>query len=134
MEQYLLRNMASVRKKGEAASKTLGSEQFIFFFFLIDLVFNFFFSSLLYLFNFGCAVSSLLCRLFACCSEWGLLCSCKPWSLGVWASVVAEHGLNSCNSQAVDQTGSVAVAHRFSCSRTFGIFPDQGSNLCLLYW
>ena len=29
---------------------------------------------------------------------------------------------------------SVAVEDRLSCSVTCGIFPDQGSNLCLLYW
>lgn len=28
---------------------------------------------LFYLFNFGCAGSSLLCQLFSCCSKWGLL-------------------------------------------------------------
>ena len=34
-----------------------------------------------YLFIFDCARSLLLCRLFSCCHEWGLLSSC-----GVWAS------------------------------------------------
>ena len=29
---------------------------------------------------------------------------------------------------------SVAVAHGLSCSTTFGIFLDQGSNLCPLHW
>ena len=29
---------------------------------------------------------------------------------------------------------SVAVAHGLSCFFTCGIFPDQGSNLCLLHW
>ena len=29
-----------------------------------------------YLFLFDCARSSLLCRLFSCCCEWGLLSSC----------------------------------------------------------
>ena len=29
---------------------------------------------------------------------------------------------------------SVVAAHRLSCSATCGIFPDQGSNLCSLYW
>ena len=30
--------------------------------------------------------------------------------------------------------GSVAVAHRPSCSAACGILPDQGSNLCPLHW
>ena len=30
-------------------------------------------------------------------------------------------------------TGSIAVASRLSCSMACGIFPDQGSNLCLLH-
>ena len=37
-----------------------------------------------------------------------------PRALGAWASVV--------------------VAHRLSCSTACGIFPDQGSNPCLLHW
>ena len=32
------------------------------------------------------------------------------------------------------RAGSVAVAHRPSCSVACGIFPDQGSNLCPLHW
>ena len=31
-------------------------------------------------------------------------------------------------------TGSTVVAHRLSCSAACGIFPDQESNRCLLYW
>ena len=32
------------------------------------------------------------------------------------------------------RAGSVVVAHGPSCSATCGIFPDQGSNPCPLYW
>ena len=32
------------------------------------------------------------------------------------------------------RAGSVIVAHGPSCSATCGIFPDQGSNPCLLHW
>ena len=32
------------------------------------------------------------------------------------------------------RAGSVAVAHGPSCSTVCGIFPDQGSNPCPLYW
>ena len=45
---------------------------------------------------------------------------------GAWASVTAAPRFQS--------TGSVVVALRLSCSVAYGIFPDQGSNLCLLHW
>ena len=32
------------------------------------------------------------------------------------------------------RAGSVVVAHGPSCSAACGIFPDQGSNPCLLHW
>ena len=32
------------------------------------------------------------------------------------------------------RAGSVVVAHRPRCSAACGVFPDQGSNLCLLHW
>ena len=32
------------------------------------------------------------------------------------------------------RAGSVVVAHGSSCSVACGIFPDQGSNPCTLYW
>ena len=41
-------------------------------------------------------------------------------------SAVAVPGLQS--------AGSVVVVLGLSCSAALGIFPDQGSNLCLLYW
>ena len=31
-------------------------------------------------------------------------------------------------------TSSTAVAHGLSCSETCGVFPDQGSDPCLLHW
>ena len=31
-------------------------------------------------------------------------------------------------------TNSVIVVHRLNCSEACGIFPDEGSNLCLLHW
>ena len=42
------------------------------------------------------------------------------------ASVVVAHGLQS--------TGSTVVVHRLTCSPACGIFPNQGSNQCLLHW
>ena len=34
----------------------------------------------------------------------------------------------------LESTGSIVVAHGLSCSTPSGIFPDQGSNPCLLPW
>ena len=41
-------------------------------------------------------------------------------------SVVAAPGPQS--------TGSVIAMQGLGCSTSCGIFPDQGSNLCLLHW
>ena len=46
-------------------------------------------------------------------------------NMGAKASVVVAPGLES--------PGSVVVAHGLSWLLACGIFPDQGSNLCLLY-
>ena len=43
------------------------------------------------------------------------------------SSLVVEHGPRGARA-------SVVVAHGLSCCFTCGIFPDQGSNLCLLHW
>ena len=40
--------------------------------------------------------------------------------------MVAARGLYS--------AGSAVVVHGLACSRAHGIFPDQGSNPCLLHW
>ena len=34
----------------------------------------------------------------------------------------------------LQSTGSIVVRHGLSCSEACEIFPDQGSNLCLLHW
>ena len=49
------------------------------------------------------------------------------------ASVVAARGLSSCNSQALEHR-LIVVVHWLSSSEACGIFPDQGSNPCLLHW
>ena len=52
---------------------------------------------------------------------------CRAQLLGMQGSVVAAPELQN--------TGSVVVAYRISCSiSACRIFPDQGSNLCLLHW
>ena len=34
----------------------------------------------------------------------------------------------------LSNTGSVVVGYGLRCSTAYGMFPDQGSNLCLLPW
>ena len=75
-------------------------------------------------FSFGTAGSLLLHRLFSSCSERRLLSRC-----GVWAS---HWGGFSCFR--IQVLGLYTVVHRLSCSKACGIFPDQGSNPCLLHW
>ena len=47
------------------------------------------------------------------------------WFLIAVPSLIVERRLQG--------TGSMILAHRFSCSRACGIFPEQGSNLRLLH-
>ena len=58
------------------------------------------------------------------------------WLLSLWstASLAVALRFSSCGTRAVERVGSVAVAHRLSCLEACGIFPDQGSNQCLLHW
>ena len=79
-----------------------------------------FFLFKLYLFIFGCARSSLLQRLFSSCGQQELLSS--------YCTQATFCGGFSCGAQS--------RVHRLSSRGTWacGIFPDQGSNLCLLHW
>ena len=95
---------------------------------------------------FGCAGSLLLIRLFSSCSEWGLLFVTVPGLLTAVASPVAEHGLQDMWASIVAECGlssygSQALEHRLSSCGTraqllcgMWIFPDQGLNPCLLHW
>ena len=88
---------------------------------------SFFFKVFSYLII-GCAGSSLRLSGFLCgrwqteatlhCGVQASQCSdfscCRAWSVGAWASVV--------------------VAHRLRCLVPYGIFSDQGLNLCPLHW
>ena len=60
------------------------------------------------------------------------LCCCSGFSL-VWRAGATLQlgcvGFSFCGAQA-----SVIVAYRLSSSSACGIFPDQGSNLCVLHW
>ena len=69
-----------------------------------------------------------------CCAGFSLIMESGGYSpvsvcrlLTAVASLVAELGLQSMQA-------SVVVVHRLSCSAACGIFPDQGSNPCLLHW
>ena len=69
-------------------------------------IFVLFFSFLLKIFiYFTLSVLVVACRIF--------IMSCRIFSCGAQILV---------------------VAHRVSCSEACGIFPNQGSNLCLLHW
>ena len=98
-----------------------------------------FLNNFIYLFIWGCAGSSLLCGLFSCCSERGLLSSCGARTSDCSgfsccrALAVGHEGFSSFRPQALS-TGSVVVVLGLSCSPARGIFPDQGLNLCLLHW
>ena len=70
------------------------------------------------------AVHSPLTVVSSLVSEYGLQ--------GMWASVVAAHGLSCCGSWALEHR--LIVTHRLCCSMAREIFQDQGSNPCLLHW
>ena len=83
---------------------------------------------------FGCAESPLLCGLFPFVASGGR-------SVVAVASLV-EGGLRgmphqhvfSCGGRALRHAASARAARGLSCSAIRGIFPDQGSNPCLLHW
>ena len=56
---------------------------------------------------------------------------CRVWALGAWASAVVAHGFTSCSSWTLEHS---CGTHGLSSSAACGVFPDQGSNLCLLFW
>ena len=85
-----------------------------------------------------------LAALGLCCCIWAFF-SCAAQLLIVVASLVVEHrlqahgpqlvaaqGLISCGSRAL-QCRSVVVVRGLSCSVAYGIFLDQGLNLCPLH-
>ena len=76
---------------------------------------------------FGCAEPWLLLEDFLK-SRWvgaTLRCSARAPHCG---------DFSFCGAQAVRHKGSAAAAHRLSGLGAGGIFPDQGSNPCPLYW
>ena len=101
-----------------------------------------FFKKIIYLF----IGSSLMRGLFSSCSKWGLFSSCGAWAsycggffcYGAWAPGHA--GFSSWGSRAPQlqfpgsRAHSIVEAHGLDCSMACGLFPNQGSNLCLLHW
>ena len=65
---------------------------------------------------------------------------CAGSSLPFWLSLVVLCGLLIAETSLVTERGlygmgtSVVVVHGLSCPVACGIFPDQGSNPCLLHW
>ena len=81
----------------------------------------------------------LVLALLGLCS-FALASSCTEWRLlfiavqGLLIAVdsVEKHSL--WGTAELCSRGSVIVVHRLSCSSACGVFPDQGSNPCLLPW
>ena len=65
-------------------------------------------------------------RAFSSCGKRGPLFIAVRRPLTIAASLVGSTGSR--------RAGSAIVAHGPSCSAACGIFPDQGSNPCLLHW
>ena len=73
--------------------------------------------------------SSLQCTHFA----FGGFSSREARALGAGASVVTARAGSAIVVLRLQRTGSVVVVQALSCSSACGIFPDQGSNPCLLH-
>ena len=74
----------------------------------------------------GCAESPWLCWLFSSYGDGGLLARC--------GAQTSHCGGFSGRGPQVLGTGSVVTAPGLGDSVACGIFPDPGSNLCLLHW
>ena len=86
---------------------------------------SFYFHNCIYLFIFWLCWVSVAARAFL--SWWAGASPVMEHRLrGAWASVVVAPGRQS--------TGLAVVAHGLSCSTSWGIFLDQGWNLCLPNW
>ena len=83
-----------------------------------------------FFFSFGCTKSSLLHAGFPACggqaSHFGGFSHCRARTLEC-------AGFISCGSR-LQNTVSVAVAHRLRCPKACGIFLGQGLNPCPLHW
>ena len=110
-------------------------------FFIYTYIFIFF-----YLLIFGCTASLLLLGFFlvAAGRAYSLAAVCRlliavasliteQGLYGTWASAVVAYGLSHCRSRTLEHRFN-NVVHGLGCSVACVIFPNQGSNHCLLYW
>ena len=88
---------------------------------------SFFKKIFIYLFIYGCFGSSFLCEGFSLVVASGGHSSSRCAGLSLSRPLLLWSTGSRC-------AGSVIVAHGPSCSTACGIFPDQGSNPCLLHW
>ena len=58
--------------------------------------------------------------------------SCQ-WFLLLWSTGSKLVGFSSCSSRALEYRLNCCGTRAYHCSLPRGIFPDQGSNLCLLH-
>ena len=92
--------------------------------------------------SFMVAGSPLPRRLFCSCGEPGPLSSCGAQASRCSgysrcrAQALRREDFSSCGSWARSlwRPGSVTAAQQPSSPAACGVFPDQGSNLCLLHW
>ena len=82
-----------------------------------------------------CRVSTAAC-LFSSCRHAGFSLRWPLWLLSSGSRVLGLQQLWHVGSVGMacrfQSTGSIVVANGLSCFTTYGIFPDQGSHLCLL--
>ena len=83
----------------------------------------------LFILYFDCAASSVLHGLLPSC---GARASHVAASLVCRAQALGLAGFSSCSSR-LQSTASAVVTHGLNCSAACEIFPDQGSNPCLLH-
>ena len=93
---------------------------------LICSFFFFFLKLLLFIYFLAVLCLRFCARAFSSCGKRGPLFIAVRGPLTIAASLVADTGSS--------RAGSVVVALGPSCSAACGIFPDQGSNPCPLYW
>ena len=91
------------------------------------------------LFIFGCAGSSLLHGLFLVAASGGhslvaVLNFSFKWLLFLQRTGSRAPGFQQMHLPGSRSAGSIVVVHMLSCPRACEIFPDQGSNPCLLHW
>ena len=93
--------------------------------------FSFFFKLWVYLFIY--LFYLWLCRVFVSVRGLSLVAASGGHSSSRCAGLSLSRPL-LLRSTSSRHAGSVAVAHRPSCSAAYGILPDQGSNPCALHW